>query len=66
MEKSSLLYFLYKIRSYQFNTCVSALIFQEASRVDPTQAQMRLAASAHLPMLDMDILREIVETVNYD
>jgi hypothetical protein len=66
MEKNSLLYFLDKKRSYQFNICVSSLVFQEAIRVDPKQAKMRLAVSAHFPMLDMDILREILETVNYD
>jgi len=45
---------------------VSALLFQEAIRVDPTQALMRLAASAHFPMLDMGTLGEIIVAVNYD
>jgi hypothetical protein len=37
-----------------------SLVFQEASRDNPKQAQMMFAASAHFSILDMDILREIV------
>lgn len=35
-------------------TYVSALVVQEAGRGDPTQAQIRLAAIAKIPMLDID------------
>jgi len=43
-----------------------SLVFQEASTDDPKQAQMKLAASAHFPMLDADIFREIVVMASYD
>ena len=40
--------------SSRYETYVSALVFQEAGRGDPDQAQMRLAAIAKFPMLDID------------
>jgi predicted nucleic acid-binding protein len=38
----------------KYETYVSALVYQEASRGDSEQAQMRLAAIAQFPMLDID------------
>ena len=40
--------------SSKYETYVSALVFEEAGRGDPDQAQMRLAAIAKFPMLDID------------
>jgi len=40
--------------SSSYKTYVSALVFEEAGRGDPEQAQMRLAAIAKFPMLDID------------
>jgi predicted nucleic acid-binding protein len=40
--------------SSRYETYVSALVFEEAGRGDPDQAQMRLAAIAKFPMLDID------------
>ncbi len=40
--------------SSRYETYVSALVFQEAGRGDPDQSQMRLAAIAKFPMLDID------------
>lgn len=37
-----------------YETYVSALVFEEAGRGDPDQAQMRLSAIAKFPMLDID------------
>jgi predicted nucleic acid-binding protein len=40
--------------SSRYETYVSALVFEEAGRGDPDQAQMRLAAIANFPMLDIE------------
>ena len=40
--------------STRYETYISALVFEEAGRGDQNQAQMRLAAIAKLPMLDID------------
>ena len=40
--------------SAKYETYVSALVFQEAGRGDPDQAQIRLAAIKPFPMLDID------------
>jgi hypothetical protein len=40
--------------SARYETYVSALVFQEAGRGDPDQAQIRLAAIKPFPMLDID------------
>jgi hypothetical protein len=40
--------------SSKYETYVSALVFEEAGRGDPDQAQMRLAAIAKFPMIDID------------
>ena len=40
--------------SSKYKTYVSALVFEEAGRGDPDQAQMRLAAIAKFPMLDIE------------
>ena len=40
--------------SARYDTYVSALVFQEAGRGDPDQAQIRLAAIRPFPMLDID------------
>jgi len=39
--------------SSRYKAYVSALVFEEAGRGDPDQAQMRLAAIARFPMLDI-------------
>ena len=40
--------------SVQYDTYVSALVFEEAGRGDHDQAQMRIAAIEPFPMLDID------------
>jgi len=40
--------------SSRYETYVSALVVQEAGKGNPNQAQMRLAAIAKFPMLDID------------
>ncbi|MGA1794723.1 MAG: type II toxin-antitoxin system VapC family toxin [bacterium] len=40
--------------STRYETYISALVFHEAGRGDPEQAQMRLAAITEFPMLDID------------
>lgn len=40
--------------SSRYETYVSALVFEEAGSGDPDQVQMRLAAIAKFPMLDID------------
>ena len=40
--------------SSRYKTYVSALVFEEAGRGEPDQAQMRLAAIAKFPMLDIE------------
>lgn len=40
--------------SSRYKTYISALVFEEAGRGDPDQAQMRLAAIAEFPMLDIE------------
>jgi hypothetical protein len=40
--------------SARYETYVSALVFQEAGRGDPDQAQIRLAAIKPFPLLDID------------
>jgi predicted nucleic acid-binding protein len=45
---------LWTALSSKYESYVSALVFEETGRGDPTQAQMRLSAIAHFPMLDID------------
>jgi hypothetical protein len=40
--------------SSKYESYVSALVFEEAGKGDPSQAQMRLSAIANFPMLDID------------
>jgi len=40
--------------SSKYESYVSALVFEEAGKGDPSQAQMRLSAIAKFPMLDID------------
>lgn len=40
--------------SSEFETCISALVYEEASRGNEEQAQMRLAAIGPFPVLDVD------------
>ena len=50
--------------SSKYKTYVSALVFEEAGRGDPDQAQKRLAAIATFPMLDIeDEARRLAEKI---
>ena len=50
--------------SSRYITYVSALVLEEAGRGDPDQAQMRLAAIAKFPMLDIkDEARHLAEKI---
>jgi len=40
--------------SAKYETYISALVFEEAKKGDPDQAQIRLAAISSFPMLDID------------
>ena len=40
--------------STKYETYISALVFEEAKKGDPDQAQIRLAAISSFPMLDID------------
>jgi len=45
---------LWEKLSIKYKSFVSALVFQEAGKGDQNQAEMRLAAMANFPMIDID------------